>query len=170
MADIKAAKENILIKRDSIYVFDRGYYDLRWFRTISKACAYFATRIKVNAQIEFTGQHQEPNKKLGILRDEVIWFKDWQSGLKYLGRLRLIEFFDDKSGKTYQFITNNFKFAATSIAEIYKQRWQIELFFKWIKQNLKIKHFLGTSQNAVMSQIWVAMIHYLLVAYIKFLH
>ena len=82
--------------------------------------------------------------------------------------MRLIEFRDEESGKTYQFITNNFRIAASSIAEIYKQRWQIELFFKWIKQNLKIKSFLGTSKNAVMSQIWVAMIHYLLIAYLKF--
>ena len=86
------------------------------------------------------------------------------------GELRLIEFRDEESGKTYQFITNNFRIAASSIAEIYKQRWQIELFFKWIKQNLKIKSFLGTSENAVMSQIWVTMIHYLLIAYLKFLH
>ena len=82
----------------------------------------------------------------------------------------MIEFVDEESGKTYQFITNIFRIAASSIAEIYKQRWQIELFFKWIKQNLKIKSFLGTSENAVMSQIWVAMIHYLLIAYLKFLH
>ena len=73
-------------------------------------------------------------------------------------------------GKNYLFITNKFRIAAYSIADIYKQRWQIELFFKWIKQNLKIKSFLGTSENAVMSQIWVAMIHYLLIAYLKFLH
>ena len=82
----------------------------------------------------------------------------------------MIEFVDEESGKTYQFITNIFRIAASSIAEIYKQRWQIELFFKWIKQNLKTKSFLGTSENAVMSQIWVAMIHYLLIAYLKFLH
>ena len=170
MSDIRAAKENIPILPDSIYTFDKGYYDLNWFQAISSAGAFFVTRIKNNAQIEFLGQHHEPNKKLGVLRDEIIWYTGFQSVKKYPGELRLIEFRDEENGKTYQFITNNFRIAASSIAEIYKQRWQIELFFKWIKQNLKIKSFLGTSENAVMSQIWVAMIHYLLVAYIKFLH
>lgn len=86
----------------------------------------------------------------------------------YPGKLRLIGFYDFNNNKTYQFLTNNFKLAASSIAEIYKSRWQIELFFKWIKQNLKIKTFLGASKNAVLSQIWVAMIYILLLAYIKF--
>ena len=170
MSDIRAAKENIPILPDSIYTFDKGYYDLNWFQAISIAGAFFVTRIKNNAQIEFLGQHSEPNKKLGVLRDEIIWFTGFQSVKKYPGELRLIEFRDEESRKTYQFITNNFRIAASSIAEIYKQRWQIELFFKWIKQNLKIKSFLGISENAVMSQIWMAMIHYLLIAYLKFLH
>ena len=81
----------------------------------------------------------------------------------------MVEFFDEETKKTYRFITNNFTLAASTIAAIYKRRWQIELFFKWIKQNLKIKSFLGTSENAVRTQIWVALIHYLLVAYIKFI-
>ena len=83
------------------------------------------------AQIEFPGHHREPNKKLGVLRDEIIWYTSFQSVKKYSGELRLIEFRDEESGKTYQFITNNFRIPASSIAEIYKQRWQIELFFKW---------------------------------------
>jgi IS4 transposase len=83
--------------------------------------------------------------------------------------MRLIIFKDKESGKVYHFITNNFRLAASTIAAIYKQRWQIEIFFKWIKQNLKIKTFLGTSKNAVMAQVWVAMIYYLLLAYIKFI-
>lgn len=170
ISDIRAAKENIPIQPDSIYTFDRGYYDLNWFQTIANEGAFFVTRLKSNAQIEFLGQHLEPNTQDGVLRDEIIRYTGYQSTKRYPGELRLIEFFDSESGKTYQFITNNFRITATSIAEIYKQRWQIELFFKWIKQNLKIKSFLGTSENAVMSQIWVAMIHYLLVAYIKFLN
>ena len=168
MSDIRATKENIPILPDSIYTFDKGYCDLNWFQTISSAGAFFVTRIKNNAQIEFPGQHCEPNKKLGVLRDEIIWYTGFQSVKKYPGELRLIEFRDEESGKNYQFITNNFRIAASSIADIYKQRWQIELFFKWIKQHLKIKSFLGTSENAVMSQTWVAMIHYLLSAYLKF--
>ena len=127
------------------------------------------TRIKNNAQIEILGQHHPPNVKKGILRDEIIWFTGVQSAKKFPGELRLVELFDEETGKTYQFITNNFNLAASTIAGIHKRRWQIELFFKWIKQNLKIKSFLGTSENAVMTQTWIALIHYLLVAYVKFI-
>jgi hypothetical protein len=170
MADIRAAKENLNIVSDSIYTFDKGYYDLNWFRHIADSGAFFVTRIKNNAKIEFLGQHRETNENKGIVRDEIIWFTGYQSVDKYPDKLRLIEFFDEVTKKTYLFITNNFNLASSSIAEIYKQRWQIELFFKWIKQNLRIKSFLGTSKNAVMTQIWIALIHYLLVSYIKFLH
>ena len=83
--------------------------------------------------------------------------------------MRLVIFKDELTGKTYHFITNNFRLTSGTIAGLYKQRWQIELFFKWIKQNLKIKTFLGTSKNAVMAQVWVAMIYYLLLSYIKFM-
>jgi len=169
MSDIRAARNNIVIVPDSIYTFDKGYYDLRWFQQISIRSASFVTRIKNNAQIEILGQHRTPNEKKGILRDDIIWFTGVQSAKKFPGELRLVEFFDEETGKIYQFITNNFNLAAPTIAGIYKRRWQIELFFKWIKQNLKIKSFLGTSENAVMTQIWVALIHYLLMAYIKFI-
>ena len=87
----------------------------------------------------------------------------------YPGKLRRVKFHDEETNKDYVFLTNDFRLAAATIAAIYKRRWQIELFFKWIKQNLQIKTFLGTSENAVMTQIWVALIHFLLVAYIKFL-
>ena len=87
---------------------------------------------------------------------------------KYPKDLRLIRYYDEERQKTLTFLTNNFKLAATTIAQIYKSRWQIELFFKWIKQNLKIKSFLGTSKNAVLTQIWVAMCYYLLLTYIKY--
>ena len=87
---------------------------------------------------------------------------------KYSKELRLIRYYDEDRNKTLTFLTNNFKLAATTIAQIYKSRWQIELFFKWIKQNLKIKSFLGTSKNAVLTQIWVAMCYYLLLTYIKY--
>ena len=86
----------------------------------------------------------------------------------YPEKLRRVKYFDEENGKVYVYLTNNFELTAGQIARIYKERWQIELFFKWIKQNLKIKTFLGTSKNAVMTQIWVAMVYYLLLAYIKF--
>ena len=92
MSDIRAAKDNITILPDSIYTFDKGYYDLNWFQAISDVKAFFVTRIKTNAQIEFLGQHREPNKKLGGLRDEIIWYTGYQSVKKYPGELRLIEF------------------------------------------------------------------------------
>ena len=85
MSDIQAAKENIPILPDSIYTFDKGYYDLSWFQAISSAGVFFVTRIKNNAQIEFLGQHHEPNKELGILRDEIIWYTGYQSIKKYPG-------------------------------------------------------------------------------------
>ena len=169
LSDIRAAKENIVIVPDSIYTFDKGYYDLNWFQQIADAGAFFVTRIKNNARIEVLGQHRPPDEKRGILRDEIIWFTGPQSVKKFPGELRMVEFRDDETNKIYRFITNNFNLAASTIAAIYKRRWQIELFFKWIKQNLKIKSFLGTSENAVRTQIWVALIHYLLVAYIKFI-
>jgi len=169
MSDIRAAKENIVIVPDSIYTFDKGYYDLSWFQQISNEGAFFVTRLKNNAQIEFLGQHRVPDEKRGIIRDDIIWFTGPQSVTKFPGELRLVEFFDEETDKVYLFITNNFSLVASTIAAIYKRRWQIELFFKWIKQNLKIKSFLGTSENAVMTQIWVALIHFLLVAYIKFI-
>lgn len=86
----------------------------------------------------------------------------------YPEELRLVRFHDEERNKTLVFLTNNFKLAASTIAQIYKSRWQIELFFKWIKQNLKIKSFLGTSKNAVLTQVWVAMSYYLLLSYIKY--
>ena len=86
----------------------------------------------------------------------------------YPKKLRMVNFIDPKTAEQHVFVTNNFKLAARTIADLYKSRWQIEVFFKWIKQNLKIKSFLGTSQNAVMTQIWVAMIYYLLLSFIKF--
>ena len=91
-----------------------------------------------------------------------------QTRKKYTKPLRLIGYFDVETGITYEFLTDNFKLAAMTIAKIYKSRWQVELFFKWIKQHLKIKTFLGTSKNAVLTQIWAAMSYFLLLAYIKF--
>jgi len=170
MSDIRAARENITIVPDSIYVVDRGYHDLRWFKHIDNSGAYFVSRLRRRAQIKFLGQHRQIDKNLGFIHDEMICYTEYESSHKYPGPLRLIEFYDNEKKVTYRFITNNLEFDSITIAEIYKKRWQIEIFFKWIKNNLKIKSFIGTSQNAVMTQIWVALIYYLLVTYIKFLH
>ena len=103
-----------------------------------------------------------------MLADEVIKLTVKPSAAEYSGKLRLVTFFDEEKEKTYCFLTNNFRLAASTIAAIYKERRQIEIFFKWIKQNLKIKTFLGTSKNAVMTQIRIAMIYFLLPAYMKY--
>jgi len=125
------------------------------------------TRSKTNIQYRTLGQHQ-PIKNKQVTRDERIELVVEKTRKIYPKALRLVCYTDPDTGKKYEFITNNMKLAASTIAGIYKSRWQIETFFRWIKQNLKIKSFLGTSQNAVLTQIWVAMCYYLLLVYIKF--
>ncbi len=107
-------------------------------------------------------------KNKGLTRDHTIEFTGTLTSKKCPVRLRKIGYRDPITGKHYVFLTNNFKLAAKTIADIYKVRWDVELFFKWIKQNLKIKTFIGTSKNAVMTQIWVAMCVYMILAFIKF--
>lgn len=157
------AKREFPIIADSIYCFDRGYLDYGLFKRLTEAKAYFVTRTKENMDFTITGQHTETLKK-GILSDEIIRLNNE----KYNKLLRLIRYFDKEKNEVLEFVTNNFTLAPFTIAEIYKSRWQIETFFKWIKQNLKIKTFLGTNRNAVMTQIWVAMCYYLLLTYIKY--
>jgi hypothetical protein len=152
---------------DSIITVDRGYYDFNWFYALHLNRVFFITRAKRNLKYEVTGQQQAPKNK-GVISDQTIRLTGYYQQQYYPEKLRLITFCDNNKKEELVFITNNFKLAASTIAELYKYRWQIELFFKWIKQNLKIKTFLGTSENAVMTQIWTAMIYYLLLAFIKF--
>jgi len=167
-ADVKVAQRtDFPLSPDSIITFDRAYIDFSLFQAYEKKNVFFVTRAKDNLRFQFLGQQDIPNKK-GLQFDHIVQIQNPTQRQKYPGKLRLIGFYDFNNNKTYQFLTNNFKLAASSIAEIYISRWQIELFFKWIKQNLKIKTFLGASKNAVLSQIWVAMIYILLLAYIKF--
>lgn len=165
--EISVAKSDIPIIPDSIYCVDRGYIDYSWFRRISDEKAFFVTRAKNNMVARLVGQHETP-KKPGVIFDEVIEMGGFYTRQDYPGELRHIGFYDAESDRYFEFITNNFALAAETIAKIYKARWQIEIFFKWIKQNLKIKTFLGTSKNAVMTQIWVAMCYYLMLAYVKY--
>lgn len=152
---------------DSIITVDRAYYDFNWFYSLELDRVYFISKAKQNLKCEVTGQQEVPKNK-GVISDLTIHLTGYEQKKYYPKNLRLITFYDSKNKKELVFITNNFKLAASTIAELYKHRWQIELFFKWIKQNLKIKTFLGTSENAVMTQIWAAMIYYLLLAFIKF--
>jgi hypothetical protein len=165
--EVQVAQKNFTILADSIYCFDKGYLDFGWFRRIKEAKSYFVTRAKDNLKCEVIGQHNQPNKK-GVLSDEIISLSGYYQNKDYPDKLRLIRYYDKETDKTLVFLTNNFGLCAITIAQIYKARWQIEIFFKWIKQNLKIKTFLGTSKNAVLTQIWVAMCYYLMLAYIKY--
>lgn len=169
MADIRAARKWFRIDPDSIYTYDKGYCDYEWFKEIDGRGAFFVTRLKQNARLRLVGQHLVPNEKLGVVADDMVELELQNARETYPGKLRRVMFHDEKTGGDYVFLTNNFRLSAATIAAIYKKRWQIELFFKWIKQNLQVKTFLGTSENAVMTQIWIALIHFLLVAYIKFL-
>jgi Transposase DDE domain/Domain of unknown function (DUF4372) len=166
-SDIRAVKTFLDLLPDSIYVVDRGYIDFDWLRRIDDAEAFFVTRAKDNLNYRITGQQEIPLKE-GLLYDRTIEITGQQTRKKYAQPLRLIGYFDADTGVTYEFLTNNVKLAAMTIARIYKARWHVELFFKWIKQHLKIKTFLGTSRNAVLTQVWVAMCYFLLLAYIKF--
>ena len=152
---------------DSILTLDRGYLDYNWLYSLTLDRVWFVTRAKRNLQCTVTGQHPGPRKR-GVLADEVIHLTGYYQQQDYSARLRRITYQDADTGKHLVFLTNNFTLAARTIADLYKARWAVETFFRWIKQHLKIKTFLGTSENAVMTQIWVAMIYYLLLAFIKF--
>ncbi|MFT5013949.1 MAG: IS4 transposase [Candidatus Azotimanducaceae bacterium] len=128
---------------------------------------FFVTRLKTNAKYQVTDRRSVA-KGSGLTCDQTIEFTGRQTAKKCPIALRRIAYRDQLTGKKYVFLTNNFKLSAKTIADIYKSRWQVELFFRWIKQNLKIKSFVGTSKNAVLAQIWIAMCMYLLIAFIKF--
>lgn len=156
---------------DSILTIDRGYVDYQWLYSLHSKGVQFIIRSKRNMAYEVLGQHKHAKKSKKILSDEIIRFTNYYQQTDYPEELRLIRYwFVDKNGvsREIEVITNNFKHAASTIAALYKGRWEIETFFKWIKQNLKIKSFIGTSENAVMTQVWVAMILYLLLSFIKY--
>jgi len=154
------------LPKGSTVVFDRGYTDYAWYYSLDKEGITFVTRIKRNVKYKVLAR-RKVSRKQGLTSDQTIKITG-QKAKDYPVSLRRIGYRDPETGQQYFFLTNNFKLAAGTIAQVYKTRWDIELFFKWIKQNLKIKTFVGTSKNAVMTQIWVAMCMYLLLAYIKF--
>ena len=163
--DIQAAR-GIDLPTGSIIAVDRGYNDYEWFNDLNNKGIFFVTRLKKNARFKVVAR-RTVNKKDGLTSDQEIKLTSQKGGL-YEGQLRRVGYICTETGKHYFFLTNNMKLSAKTIAAIYKERWQIELFFKWIKQNLKIKSFVGTSKNAVLTQIWIAMCAYLLMAYLKF--
>lgn len=161
--------DRMLIEAGSIYVFDRGYLDFARLFRIESANAYFVIRAKSNTRF-YVCESRPIDKSTGLRCDQVIRLSTQKGKRDYPSKLRRIGFFDTNTGKRLVFLTNHFDLPALTIAAIYKRRWQIELFFKWIKQNLRIKAFYGTTENAVRTQIWIAICVYLLVACLNKVH
>lgn len=150
----------------AVYVMDRGYVDFARLHKIHQAKAYFVTRAKVNFQ--FRRLYSSPvDKAAGLICDQVVRPSGKKPAADYPDKLRRIKYKDKETGKTYVFLTNNFELPAIMVAMLYKYRWKVELFFKWIKQHLKIRVFWGESANAVKTQVWTAICTYLIVAIIK---
>jgi len=150
----------------SIYVMDKGYVDFARLYSITQRLAFFVTRAKVNLKCERIYSHPV-DKSTGLICDQTVKLTGIVTSKKYPDKIRRTKYRDTETGKLLVFLTNNFDLPAATIAALYKQRWQVELFFKWIKQNLRIKNFYGTSENAVKTQIWIAVSVYLMVAIIK---
>jgi len=150
----------------AFYIMDRGYTDFLRLYAITQASAFFVIRAKSNLNFRRVYSHAV-DRSPGLICDQTIVLSGHYASRDYPGKLRRIKYHDKESGKMVVFLTNNFTLPALTIAELYRQRWQIELFFKWIKQNLRIKRFYGTSENAVKVQIWIAVSVYLLVAIIR---
>lgn len=152
--------------KGSIVAFDKGYVDYEWFADLTEQGVSFVTGLRAKAVHEVV-QVNSVSKNSDVISDEIIRLSSAHAQKRGVPLLRKVVFVDAGSGKVYQFLTNNFKLAPSTIAALYKGRWQVELFFKAIKQNLKIRTFLGQSRNAVLTQIWVAMIAYLLAAFAR---
>ena len=150
----------------AIYVMDRGFLDLARLYRLSQAAAFFVVRTKRGLSLKRT-LSRPVDRASGVICDQDVRLAFGRSARKYPERLRRIRYRDPESGKSLQFLSNNFVLSPLTIADLYRRRWQIELFFKWIKQNLRIKSFFGTSPNAVKTQIWIAVSIYVLVAIIK---
>ena len=160
------ALDMLLPEAGAIYAVDRGYVDFARLYVLHQAGAFFVTRAKSN--IDAHRVYSAPtDRSTGIICDQTISLDGFYTRQDYPELLRRIRFKDPESGKTLVFITNNFSLPAATICALYKSRWQVELFFKWIKQHLRIKQFYGTSENAVKTQIWIAVSVYVLVAIVK---
>ena len=154
------------VEAGAFYVMDRGYVDFERLYAMHQAGAFSVTRAK--AGMDARRVYSTPaDRASGVICDQRIMFNGFYSAKNYPEHLRRIRFKDPESGKTRVLLTNNTSLPALTIAALYKNRWQVELFFKWIKQHLRIKRFLGTSENAVKTQIWCAVPTYVLIAIVK---
>ena len=158
--------DQLPVEKDAIYAMDRGYVDFARLYSIHKQGAFFVVRAKDNLKCKRLYSNPK-DKEAGVRADQIITLVTQKSKKGYQERLRRVSYIDKERNKRLVFLTNNFEIQAETVAAVYKQRWQVELFFKWIKQHLRIKSFVGTSVNAVKSQIWVALCIYLLVAIMK---
>ncbi len=158
--------DDLVIEPGAIYIFDRGYLDFARLYKIHRAGAFFIIRAKSNFRFRRL-YSQKADKAKGVQADQIIELHGFYARKDYPDRLRRIRYYDAEKKKRLIFLTNNFILPATTIAELFRCRWKIELFFKWIKQHLRIKAFYGTSENAVKTQIWIAISVYVLVAIIK---
>ena len=164
-ADVRVLDE-LVLEPGSFYVMDRGYVDFRRLYGFVLASAFFVTRAKTN--LKFNRLESRPvDPSTGVRSDQIVWLRNASSIQHYPDKLRRIHYVDPDTGRSLVFLTNNFELPALTIALLYKSRWQVELFFKWIKQHLRIKHFYGTSDNAVKTQIWISICVYVLVAIVK---
>jgi len=162
-----AIARTLSFPKGSVVVCDKGYMNYAWFKALTDRRVFFVTRPRKNALAHIIAR-RTVNQQQGLTSDHTVQFYGSQPQQLGLRPLRQVGYRDPATKKHYVFLTNAFHLSAKTIADIYKQRWQIELFFKWLKQNLKIKTFLGTSRNAVLTQIWVALCLVLLLAYLKF--
>jgi len=163
--DVKVL-DRIAPEAGAFYVMDRAYIDFERLFIFTLSAAFFVVRAKSNLLLERRYSHPV-DKSTGVRSDQTVLLSSYQSATVYPDPLRKVSYYDAETGKRLKFLTNNFTLPAQTIAQIYKQRWQVELFFKWIKQHLRIKAFYGTSENAVKTQIWIAVSIYVLVAIVR---
>ena len=165
-SDLEVAR-SLRLARGSIVVADRLYQDFGWLRTLDAEGIFLVTRLK--RRVKCAVRERRPFAAgRGVTSDQTIVLTSKASRKRCPIPLRRVGYRDPETKRFYEFLTNNFHLAPRTIADIYKSRWQVELFFKWIKQNLRIKSFLGTSRNAVLTQVWIAMCVHLILAYLKF--
>ena len=150
----------------AFYIMDRGFLDFERLYRFHQAGSFFVTRAKSNTRLQRRYSHRV-DRSIGLLCDQTVFLTGQYTPRTYQAPLRRIRFRDSQTNKTLTFLTNNFNLPAFTITELYRSRWQVELFFKWIKQHLRIKAFFGTSENAVKSQIWIAVSVYVLVAIVR---
>lgn len=167
--DVPVAKAHFHFKPGTTVVFDRGYWDSCWLNAINQAGIFFVTRQRRNNQFK-VAESRSTDRTRGYLCDQIVYQRSISPGYskKYQGRLRRISYRDPDTGQKLTFLTNRFDLSTSTICELYKKRWKVELFFKTLKQNLKVRKFLGTSENAVKAQILVALIAYLLIQIIRY--